>query len=53
MLAAHPDVVAEYRAGDEPVRKKKRGFLMGQATKALKGRANGQVLAQLLDERLG
>ncbi|HEY5013401.1 MAG TPA: Asp-tRNA(Asn)/Glu-tRNA(Gln) amidotransferase subunit GatB [Acidimicrobiia bacterium] len=52
VLAAHPDVVAEYRAGDEQVRKKKRGFLMGEASKALKGRANGRVLAQLLDERL-
>ena len=52
VLAAHPDVVAEYRAGDEQVRKKKRGFLMGEASKALKGRANGRVLAQLLDDRL-
>jgi aspartyl-tRNA(Asn)/glutamyl-tRNA(Gln) amidotransferase subunit B len=52
VLAAHPDVVAEYRAGDEGVRKKKRGFLMGEAAKALKGRANGRVLAELLDERL-
>ena len=38
---------------DEQIRKKKRGFLMGEASKALKGRANGKVLAQLLDERLG
>jgi aspartyl-tRNA(Asn)/glutamyl-tRNA(Gln) amidotransferase subunit B len=53
VLAAHPDVVAEYRAGDEQVRKKKRGFLMGEAAKALEGRANGRVLAELLDERLG
>jgi aspartyl-tRNA(Asn)/glutamyl-tRNA(Gln) amidotransferase subunit B len=53
VLAANPDVVAEYRAGDEQVRKKKRGFLMGEASKALKGRANGRVLAELLDERLG
>ena len=53
VLAAHPEVVAEYRAGDELVRKKKRGFLMGQAAKALDGRANGKVLGELLDERLG
>jgi aspartyl-tRNA(Asn)/glutamyl-tRNA(Gln) amidotransferase subunit B len=53
VLAANADVVAEYRAGDEQVRKKKRGFLMGQAAKALEGRANGKVLGQLLDERLG
>jgi aspartyl-tRNA(Asn)/glutamyl-tRNA(Gln) amidotransferase subunit B len=53
VLAANADVVAEYRAGDEQVRKKKRGFLMGQAAKALEGRANGKVLGELLDERLG
>jgi aspartyl-tRNA(Asn)/glutamyl-tRNA(Gln) amidotransferase subunit B len=53
VLAANPDVVAEYRAGDDGVKKKKRGFLMGEASKALKGRANGRVLAELLDERLG
>jgi aspartyl-tRNA(Asn)/glutamyl-tRNA(Gln) amidotransferase subunit B len=52
VLAAHPDVVAEYRAGDDGVKKKKRGFLMGEASKALKGRANGRVLAELLDARL-
>jgi aspartyl-tRNA(Asn)/glutamyl-tRNA(Gln) amidotransferase subunit B len=53
ILAANAGVVAEYRAGDDQVRKKKKGFLMGEASKALKGRANGKVLAQLLDERLG
>jgi Asp-tRNA(Asn)/Glu-tRNA(Gln) amidotransferase B subunit len=53
VLEANADVVAEYRAGDDGVKKKKKGFLMGQAATALKGRANGGVLAQLLDERLG
>jgi aspartyl-tRNA(Asn)/glutamyl-tRNA(Gln) amidotransferase subunit B len=53
VLEANADAVAEYRAGDDGVKKKKRGFLMGQATRALEGRANGQVLAKLLDERLG
>ena len=52
ILAANADVVAEYRAGDEPLRKRKRGFLMGEAMKQLGGRANGKVLQQLLDERL-
>ena len=52
ILAANADVVAEYRAGDDQVRKKKRGFLMGEAMKQLGGRANGKVLQQLLDERL-
>jgi aspartyl-tRNA(Asn)/glutamyl-tRNA(Gln) amidotransferase subunit B len=53
VLLAHADVVAEYRAGDDDVKKKKRGFLMGLASRSLAGRANGKVLGQLLDERLG
>jgi aspartyl-tRNA(Asn)/glutamyl-tRNA(Gln) amidotransferase subunit B len=53
VLAAHADAVEEYRAGDDKVRKKKRGFLMGEAMKALKGQGNPQVLNRLLDERLG
>jgi len=52
VLAANADAVDEYRAGDDKVRKKKRGFLMGEAMKALRGQGNPQVLNQLLDERL-
>jgi aspartyl-tRNA(Asn)/glutamyl-tRNA(Gln) amidotransferase subunit B len=52
VLAVNPDVVAEYRAGDDKVRGAKRSFLMGQAMKELRGRANGKVLQQILDERL-
>jgi len=52
VVAAHPDVVAEYRAGDDKTRKKKRGFLMGEAMKATKGQGNPQLLNRLLDERL-
>jgi aspartyl-tRNA(Asn)/glutamyl-tRNA(Gln) amidotransferase subunit B len=52
VLAAHADTVAEYRAGDDKVRKKKRGFLMGECMKALKGQGNPQLLNQLLDARL-
>ena len=52
VLAANADVVAEYRAGDDKVRKKKRGFLMGEVMKALKGQGNPQVVNQLLDEKL-
>ena len=37
VLAANADAVAEYRAGDDKVRKKKRGFLMGEVMKALDG----------------
>jgi aspartyl-tRNA(Asn)/glutamyl-tRNA(Gln) amidotransferase subunit B len=52
ILGANADAVAEYRAGDDKARKKKRGFLMGELMKATKGSANPQVLNQLLDEAL-
>jgi aspartyl-tRNA(Asn)/glutamyl-tRNA(Gln) amidotransferase subunit B len=52
ILAAHPDVVSDYRAGDDKARKKKRGFLMGEAMKATKGQGNPQLLNRLLDDRL-
>jgi aspartyl-tRNA(Asn)/glutamyl-tRNA(Gln) amidotransferase subunit B len=52
ILAAHRDVVADYRTGDDKTRKKKRGFLMGEAMKATKGQGNPQLLNRLLDERL-
>jgi aspartyl-tRNA(Asn)/glutamyl-tRNA(Gln) amidotransferase subunit B len=53
IIAAHPDVVADYRSGDDKSRKKKRGFLMGEAMKATKGQGNPQLLNRLLDTRLG
>jgi aspartyl-tRNA(Asn)/glutamyl-tRNA(Gln) amidotransferase subunit B len=53
VLAAHPDVVEEYHAGDDKARKKKRGFLFGEAMKATKSKANPQLLNRLLDDRLG
>ena len=37
VLAANADAVDEYRAGDDKVRKKKRGFLMGEVMQALRG----------------
>ena len=52
VLATNADAVAEYRAGDDKARKKKRGFLMGEAMKALKGQGNPAVLNQLLDAKL-
>jgi aspartyl-tRNA(Asn)/glutamyl-tRNA(Gln) amidotransferase subunit B len=52
VLAANADAVEEYRSGDDKVRKKKRGFLMGEAMKALRGQGNPQILNRLLDERL-
>ncbi len=52
VIAANPDEVAAYRAGDEKAQKKKRGFFMGEAMKATKGSGNPQVLNSLLDDRL-
>ena len=53
VLAANADAVAQYRSGDDKARKKKRGFLMGEAMKASKGQGNPQLLNRLLDEKLG
>jgi aspartyl-tRNA(Asn)/glutamyl-tRNA(Gln) amidotransferase subunit B len=53
IIAANPADVDEYRNGDDKVRKKKRGFFMGEAMKATKGQGNPQLLNRLLDERLG
>ena len=52
LLAGHPDEVAAYRAGDEKERKKKFGFLMGEAMKATRGQGNPQLLRGLLEDRL-
>lgn len=52
VLAAHPGTLEEFRAGDDKTRKKKRGFLMGEAMKALKGQGNPAVLNQILDAAL-
>jgi aspartyl-tRNA(Asn)/glutamyl-tRNA(Gln) amidotransferase subunit B len=53
VIAAHADVVEEYRSGDDKAKKKKRGFLMGEAMKAMRGQGNPQLLTRLLDDRLG
>ncbi len=52
VLADNADALADYRAGDDKARKKKRGFLMGEVMKALQGRGNPQVVNQLLDQKL-
>jgi aspartyl-tRNA(Asn)/glutamyl-tRNA(Gln) amidotransferase subunit B len=52
VFAEHADVVADYRAGDDKVRKKKRGALMGMVMQALQGSGNPQVVNQLLDQKL-
>jgi aspartyl-tRNA(Asn)/glutamyl-tRNA(Gln) amidotransferase subunit B len=51
-FADHADAVSDHRAGDDTVRKKTRGFLMGEVMKQLKGSGNPQVVNQLLDEKL-
>ena len=49
VLAANPVQVAEYRAGKE----KMLGYLIGQAMKAMKGKANPQQLNDILLHKLG
>jgi aspartyl-tRNA(Asn)/glutamyl-tRNA(Gln) amidotransferase subunit B len=53
VLAAHPDVVAAYQAGDAKERKKKSGFLMGEAMRATDNKADPKLLIRLIRERLG
>ncbi|WP_124948588.1 Asp-tRNA(Asn)/Glu-tRNA(Gln) amidotransferase subunit GatB [Sulfuriferula thiophila] len=48
ILAANPTQVAEYRAGKE----KMLGYLVGQAMKAMKGKANPQQLNEVLLRKL-
>jgi aspartyl-tRNA(Asn)/glutamyl-tRNA(Gln) amidotransferase subunit B len=48
VLAAHPERVAEYRAGKE----KLFGFFVGQAMKATQGKANPQLVNALLSKAL-
>jgi len=48
-VAAHPDVVGDYRRG----KKQAAGFLVGQVMKATQGKANPQLVNRLLAERLG
>jgi aspartyl-tRNA(Asn)/glutamyl-tRNA(Gln) amidotransferase subunit B len=52
VLDANPGFVEEFRAADDKAKKKKRGFIMGELMKSLKGKGNPQVLNQLLDARL-
>jgi aspartyl-tRNA(Asn)/glutamyl-tRNA(Gln) amidotransferase subunit B len=52
VFADNADVVAEWRAGDEKLRKKKRGALMGMVMGALDGSGNPQVVNQLVDRKL-
>ena len=49
VLAKHPAQVAEFRAGKERVL----GFLVGQVMKATGGKANPQVVGEMLRKVLG
>jgi aspartyl-tRNA(Asn)/glutamyl-tRNA(Gln) amidotransferase subunit B len=53
VLGANESELAEYRAGDEKLRGKKRGFFFGQVMKATDRKADTALLNRLLDERLG
>ena len=48
MLAAHPDKVAEFRAGKD----KLLGFFVGQVMKATGGKANPPLVNRLLTDKL-
>lgn len=48
VIAAHPQSVADYKAGKE----KAIGFMVGQIMKQTKGRANPELVNKLLKERL-
>ena len=48
-LAANPDELARYRAGE----KKLMGFFMGQVMRALQGRGDPKAVSALLREKLG
>ena len=48
VVAANPDQVAEYRAGKERLL----GWFVGQVMKASRGKANPQLVTQLLKEKL-
>jgi len=53
IITANPKESDAYRAGDDKARGKLQGFFIGQAMKATGGKANGQLLKKLLDDRLG
>jgi len=48
MIAANPDQVAEYRAGKERLL----GWFVGQVMKATRGKADPQLVTELLKEKL-
>jgi aspartyl-tRNA(Asn)/glutamyl-tRNA(Gln) amidotransferase subunit B len=53
VLQEHADVVAEYRAADDKVKKQKSGFLMGKLMEASDRKGDPKLLNKLLRDRLG
>ena len=51
-MAASPDEVARYVAGDAKTRKSLRGFFVGEVMRATANKANPRLVNQLLDQRL-
>ena len=49
VIAANPDKVAEYKSGKD----KLFGFFVGQTMKAMQGKANPQIINDLLKKALG
>lgn len=52
IIAANPDQVAQYLAADEAKQKKLIGFFVGQIMKASKGKANPQMVNDILARKL-
>jgi aspartyl-tRNA(Asn)/glutamyl-tRNA(Gln) amidotransferase subunit B len=48
VIAAHPDPVAQFKAGKETILK----FLVGQVMRETRGKANPQLAEQILREKL-
>lgn len=52
IIADNPKELQQYREADDDRKKKMRGFFMGKAMAATKGKGNPNLLSKLLDERL-
>jgi aspartyl-tRNA(Asn)/glutamyl-tRNA(Gln) amidotransferase subunit B len=52
VIAEHPDQVANYRAASEDKQGKMLGFFVGQVMKKSQGKANPQVVNQILSSKL-
>ena len=53
VIASSPDQVAQYQAADDKKRKKLIGYFVGQTMKASKGKANPQMVNEILAKKLG